>query len=79
MMVPIPIIEKGISSFYSDELQNPGRFNVFNIKNFRVVVDYGHNIASYKLTGEAIKKMGASRFIGIIGIQGIGIMLLLRP
>ncbi|NLI60330.1 MAG: cyanophycin synthetase [Clostridiales bacterium] len=70
MMVPIPIIEKGISSFYSDELQNPGRFNVFNIKNFRVVVDYGHNIASYKLTGEAIKKMGASRFIGIIGIPG---------
>ena len=70
MMVPIPIIEKAMTSFYSDEWQNPGRFNIFNIKNFRVIVDYGHNIASYKLMGEAIKKMGASRLIGIIGVPG---------
>ena len=70
MMVPIPIIEKAMTSFYSDELQNPGRFNVFNIKDFRVIVDYGHNIAGYKLMGEAIKKMGASRLIGIIGVPG---------
>ena len=70
MMVPLPIIEKAMTSFYSDELQNPGRFNVFNIKGFRVIVDYGHNIAGYKLMGEAIKKMGASRLIGIIGVPG---------
>lgn len=70
MMVPLPIIEKAMTSFYSDELQNPGRFNVFNIKDFRVIVDYGHNIAGYKLMGEAIKKMGASRLIGIIGVPG---------
>lgn len=70
MKVPIPIIEKAMTSFYSDELQNPGRFNVFSIKDFRVVVDYCHNIAGYKSMGEAIKKMGASRLIGIIGMPG---------
>ena len=56
MMVPIPIIEKAMTSFYSDEIQNPGRFNVFNIKNYRIVVDYGHNIAGYRLIGEAVKE-----------------------
>lgn len=70
MMIPISIIEKAMASFYSDELQNPGRFNVFNIKNYRVVVDYGHNIAGYRFTGEAVKKMGANRLIGIIGVPG---------
>lgn len=70
MMVPIPIIEKAMTSFYSDEIQNPGRFNVFNIKNYRIVVDYGHNIAGYRLIGEAVKRMGASRLVGIIGMPG---------
>lgn len=68
--VPLSIIEKGLCSFYSDELQNPGRFNIFNVKDFRVIVDYGHNIAGYKAVAEAVKDMGANRLIGIIGVPG---------
>ncbi|MDD3839302.1 MAG: cyanophycin synthetase [Clostridia bacterium] len=68
--IPISIIEKGLKTFYTDEYQNPGRFNLYNIKDFRVVVDYAHNIDGYKQVGKALKKMGASRLIGIIGVPG---------
>lgn len=70
MTIPISIIEKAMISFYCDELQNPGRFNVFNIRDFRVIVDYGHNVAGYKLMGDAIKRMNASRLVGIVGMPG---------
>ncbi|MGI6538681.1 MAG: cyanophycin synthetase [Caldicoprobacterales bacterium] len=68
--IPIQIIENAMSYFYSDEIHNPGRFNIYNIRDFRVVVDYGHNLAGYKRVTEAITKMGASRLIGIIGTPG---------
>lgn len=68
--IPISTIEKALTTFKSDENHNPGRFNVFDIKDFKVVVDYGHNIASYQKTGDAIQKMGASRLVGIIGVPG---------
>ena len=70
MAIPLSVIESAMYSFYSDELQNPGRFNIFNIKNFRVIVDYSHNIAGFKSMGESIKTMGASRLVGIIGMPG---------
>jgi cyanophycin synthetase len=70
MKVPMETIEKAMTSFYTDELQNPGRFNVFNINNFRVVVDYAHNITGYGLVTDTVKKMGASRIVGIIGVPG---------
>ena len=70
MNIPISTIENALTTFKADEIHNPGRFNIFNINNFRVVVDYGHNIASYQRTGEALKKLGASKLIGIIGVPG---------
>lgn len=70
MKIPINTIEKALSSFYTDEHQNLGRFNIYNIKDFRVVVDYGHNIAGYLSISQALKKMDASRLIGVIGAPG---------
>ncbi|MDD2503468.1 MAG: cyanophycin synthetase, partial [Clostridia bacterium] len=68
--VPLQIIEGALTTFYCDEIHNPGRFNIYNIRDFRVVVDYGHNLAGYHRITEAVKKMGASRLIGIIGTPG---------
>lgn len=68
--IPISTIENALLTFRADEDHNPGRFNIFNIKDFRVIVDYGHNIDSYQKTGEAIKKMGFAKLIGIIGVPG---------
>jgi len=70
LKIPLHVIENAMTSFYCDEIHNPGRFNIFNIRDFRVVVDYGHNIAGYERTTEAVRKMGGSRLIGIIGTPG---------
>ncbi|ABY93657.1 MAG: cyanophycin synthetase [Thermoanaerobacter sp.] len=68
--VPINIIAKGIKTFYCDTTHNPGRFNLFNVGNFRVLVDYGHNIAGIKSVIEAAQKLDANRLIGVIGVPG---------
>lgn len=63
-------IEKGLKSFYLNEHQNPGRFNVFDLKDFKVIVDYAHNVASYKAMSDALRKIPCSRLVGIIGLPG---------
>lgn len=68
--VPINIISKGIKAFYCDENHNPGRFNIFNVGNFRVLVDYGHNIAGIKNVIESAQKLNPNRLIGVIGVPG---------
>lgn len=64
------VIKEGFSSFYCNEIQNPGRFNIFNFEGRTVILDYGHNIAGYKSILESIKKMNYKRLIGIIGVPG---------
>ncbi|MDK2992793.1 MAG: cyanophycin synthetase [Clostridiales bacterium] len=68
--VPVSVMEKALRTFYSDSLQNPGRFNIFNIRNFRVIVDYAHNVESYKSVISALKQMNPARLIGVIGAPG---------
>ncbi|KPU44573.1 cyanophycin synthetase [Oxobacter pfennigii] len=68
--IPVDVISMGLKTFYLNEIQNPGRFNVYNVGNYRVLVDYGHNVAGYKGVLEAAKKLGASRLVGVIGVPG---------
>ncbi|NLY43057.1 MAG: cyanophycin synthetase [Clostridiaceae bacterium] len=68
--VPIGVIQKGLRSFRSDVHVNPGRFNLFELGHFNVLVDYGHNIAGYKTVIESAKRLGAKRLVGVIGMPG---------
>ncbi len=63
-------IRKGMLDFNSDENFNPGRFNIFEMGCFRVVVDYGHNEAGYLNTLQTIKKLRPQRIIGVVGMPG---------
>ncbi|MGH4050215.1 MAG: Mur ligase family protein [Clostridium sp.] len=64
------IIEQGLTSFYSDEDQNPGRFNQYFVNDVMVILDYGHNIASYKAVFSALKNIEHNKLIGVIGAPG---------
>jgi cyanophycin synthetase len=66
----IELIARGLKTFYMDDSQNPGRFNLHSINNFKVVVDYGHNIGGYTAVIESLKKLGANRLVGVIGVPG---------
>lgn len=63
-------IVKGLKTFYQDEKQNPGRFNIYDFKRFKVVVDYGHNIDAYNEVITSLKKFDAKRLVGVIGVPG---------
>jgi cyanophycin synthetase len=70
LKVPIDIIVKSLKSFCADMTVNPGRFNLFELGDFRVLVDYGHNIAGYKAVINSAKRLEAKRLVGVIGMPG---------
>ncbi len=51
----INTIREGLQSFTNEE-QNPGRFNMYNVHGTNVILDYGHNIEGYKVVLESAKK-----------------------
>lgn len=64
--VPTDIIASGLQDF----TENKGRFNLFDLEGFQIMLDYGHNPAGYKQVIEACKKLGYGRLIGVIGMPG---------
>ncbi|MGI6686163.1 MAG: cyanophycin synthetase [Bacillota bacterium] len=68
--VPENIIAMGLMSFRPDVETNPGRFNIFDLGDCRVMLDYGHNISGYLSVFELIEGLGAKRLVGIIGMPG---------
>ncbi len=68
--VPLNIIRIGLKSFNPDVKTNPGRFNFFRMGDFDVMLDYGHNAAGYSAVLDFVKRYGARRLVGIIGVPG---------
>lgn len=68
--VDYSIIRESLNTFVSDEEQNPGRFNMFQVNGATVVLDYGHNIEGYKAVLQGVKNMGYKRLVGVIGVPG---------
>lgn len=64
------LIRKGLTTFYCDEEHNPGRFNMYNVNDVNVVLDYGHNIEGYKAVLSGAKKIPHKRLVGVIGVPG---------
>ncbi|WP_032121281.1 cyanophycin synthetase [Clostridium amazonitimonense] len=64
------MISKGITSFKSDEDNNPGRFNMYEINGVTVVLDYGHNLDGYKAVVSGLKKLEYNNLIAVIGVPG---------
>ncbi|NLK88248.1 MAG: cyanophycin synthetase [Clostridiaceae bacterium] len=68
--IPPAKIREGISGFRPDTSTNPGRFNIFEMDGFSVMLDYGHNIAGYGAAIEMMQGLNASMYTGIIGMPG---------
>ncbi|MGL4654467.1 MAG: cyanophycin synthetase [Sarcina sp.] len=64
------IISKGFLNFKSDETFNVGRFNVHNINEREIILDYGHNVGGYKAIIESLEAMGKQDVIALIGVPG---------
>lgn len=68
--IPVENIIAGLSTFRSDSVNNPGRFNIHDLNGIKVILDYGHNIDGYRVVIDSLKKMKTGRLIGVIGTPG---------
>jgi cyanophycin synthetase len=68
--IPDYIIKFGLMSFKPDPRTNAGRFNLFDIGDFQVMLDYGHNYSGYQSVIQFIKTMNADRLVGVIAVPG---------
>ncbi len=68
--VSYSVISSALKEFNTDINTNPGRFNVFDLNRFKVIIDYGHNLDGYINVLEGLKQMNEGRLIGVIGVPG---------
>ncbi|MHB9145245.1 MAG: cyanophycin synthetase [Symbiobacteriia bacterium] len=70
MGLPLEAIRLGLKTFAATAKQNPGRLNIVEAGDFRVVIDYGHNAAGYEATLRTLRALQPSRLTGVIGMPG---------
>jgi len=63
-------IIKGLSSFISDAVAVPGRFNVFDYRGATVIADYGHNPDAIKALVQAVMNIPATKRSVVISGAG---------
>ncbi|HSJ12725.1 MAG TPA: cyanophycin synthetase, partial [Gillisia sp.] len=63
-------IKVGLESFIPSPSQTPGRLNLFQFKDFQVLLDYAHNPAGMRALQKFIEKMDATVKVGVIA--GVG-------
>lgn len=66
MKVPAKKIADGLESFQC----NSGRFNLYAIQNYSVLLDYAHNKSGYEAVVDACRQFQHKRLVGIIGMPG---------
>lgn len=68
--VKIEELRQALDTFVPSPAQTPGRLNMFQFKNFQVVVDYAHNPHGFEALGRFVQKVPDSPKIGVIA--GVG-------
>ncbi|MFN8322439.1 MAG: cyanophycin synthetase [Chitinophagales bacterium] len=63
-------IKLALETFVPSPAQTPGRMNLFQFKNFNVLIDYAHNAHGMRAIGKYVGKVDASVKVGIIA--GVG-------
>ncbi|HNQ28327.1 MAG TPA: Mur ligase family protein, partial [Aquaticitalea sp.] len=63
-------IKAGLETFIPSPAQTPGRLNLFQFKDFQVLLDYAHNPAGMRALQKFIENIDASVKVGIIA--GVG-------
>ena len=57
-------------TIYCDLYTNPGRQNIIEIDNYRIILDYGHNEEAYREVFSLAKRLNPSKITGVISAPG---------
>ena len=68
--IRISTIRKSLQSFLPSSENTPGRINLYEFRDFTVMLDYAHNPHGVKALGKLINKMDAEHKVGVI--TGVG-------
>lgn len=63
-------IKQALETFTPSPAQTPGRMNLFQFKNYNVLIDYAHNAHGMRAIGKYVSKVDAPHKVGIIA--GVG-------
>lgn len=63
-------IQLGLQTFVTSPAQTPGRMNIFQFKNFTIMLDYAHNTHGIIALGKYVRSVEASVKVGIIAAVG---------
>ena len=61
---------KVCKTIYCDLHTNPGRQNIIEIKDYKIILDYGHNEEAYREVFSLAKRLNPSKITGIISAPG---------
>ena len=67
--VDIELIRQGVRTFEMSAEQIPGRMNLFDLKDHKVLIDYAHNPHGYKAVGDFVRNWQGTK-IGVVGGPG---------
>ena len=68
--IPIDDIRQGLKTFDASYHLTPGRLNLVDVRDFRVLLDYAHNVEAYEEMAQFVQAFYKSRCIGVIGAPG---------
>ena len=63
-------IRVALETFIPSPTVTPGRMNIFQFKNFEVIVDYAHNPAGMRALGKYLERVEATSKLGIVSAAG---------
>lgn len=63
--LPLEQIRNGVISFHPSATQNPGRMNLFDFQQYKVLVDYCHNPDSARALAKLLPRLSSGRKIGL--------------
>lgn len=66
LRIPEKVMAEGLKTFQ----YNSGRFNLYSLDDFKIMLDYGHNLPGYEQVVKACGGLGFSRLVGVIGMPG---------
>ena len=67
--VDIEQIRQGVRTFQMSAEQTPGRMNLFDLKDYQVLIDYAHNPHGFKAVGDFVRNWQGAK-IGVVGGPG---------
>ncbi len=68
--VRVEDIRQGLQTFDASYYLTPGRLNMIDVRDFRVLLDYAHNVAAYEEMARFVSVFNRRRAVGLIGAPG---------